>query len=36
MLGVLPTPTEVSAIAVSRNNFREPAAGGTLASAVND
>ncbi|MGR9400203.1 hypothetical protein ACU8M5_10700 [Rhizobium leguminosarum] len=33
-LGVLPTATEVSAIAVSRNIYRESAAGGTIVSAI--
>lgn len=34
LLGVLPTATEVSAIAVSRNIYRESAAGSTLVSAI--
>jgi predicted permease len=34
LLGVLPTATEVSAIAVSRNIYQESAAGGTLVSAI--
>lgn len=34
LLGVLPTATEVSAIAVSRNIYRDRAAGSTLASVL--
>lgn len=34
LLGVLPTATEVSAIAVSRNIYRDRAAGSTLASVI--
>ncbi|MGO7485511.1 AEC family transporter [Rhizobium ruizarguesonis] len=34
LLGVLPTATEVSAIAVSRNVYRDSAAGSTLASVL--
>jgi predicted permease len=34
LLGVLPTATEVSAIAVSRNIYRASAAGSTIASVL--